>query len=94
MTDQDDASSRRRRRSPAESNVAISSRIATAATMTPIASAAPDASPSRRSSSRIGSQAEVLEDDPVARLGRAMAGDEPRAEPWLERDGDERRGRR
>ncbi len=41
---------------PAESNDAISSRIATAAMMTAIASAAPDASPRRRSSSRIGTR--------------------------------------
>ena len=46
----------------------------------PIASAAPDASPRRRSSSRIGARPEMLEDDPVAGLGRAMTGDQPRAE--------------
>src|SRR4029077_5495187 len=38
-----------------------------------------------------GHEAEVVEDDPVARLGRAMAGDEAWAEPGLEGDGDERR---
>ena len=83
MTDQDDVR-HPRPATPAESNVAMPSRIATAATTIPIASAAPDASPRRRSRSTTGVESEVVEDDPVSGFGRPVAGDQPRAERRLE----------
>ena len=78
-----------RSETPASSKVAMSDRVAAAASIRPMASTAPVPSPSRMSRSRRGRSPRCDEDDPVSRLRREVGGDEVVAHRGAQAVGDE-----